>query len=82
MAREMSRAVDESGTLFRVVIERENVDGRESRVAYGPYATRGAAATQKAREAGPHSWYTPERGWETDAYIETTAVDWQREEEG
>lgn len=82
MARYMPAGLARAGTVYRVVIERKHVDGRESTVVFGPYATRGAAAGQRTMEAGPHSYYQPRNGWTTDAYIQTATVDWQREEEG
>jgi hypothetical protein len=80
MPRHMGSKPEAGKPLYRVVVQGTHPDGRESYSAYGPYQKRGVAAGQAARLGG-HQRYYRNNGWITEVHLETTAVDWQREEE-
>lgn len=76
MSRNMGERAQESGMLYRVVVEQGHPEWGDSTSVYGPYATRGAAAGQKTRLDAPR-W----GDWTKEVHLESTSVDWQREEE-
>jgi hypothetical protein len=79
MPRTLSNRGRVSDKAYRVVVTRLFQDGSERTEIFGLYATKGGANAMRTYQRRRHGW-DRQPGVTLDAYVESTPVEWTRED--